>query len=332
MGITKGSYHSTNKNRLGPMKTIEMTGIILSLSLFASGPACSQTDSISDLEGNVYKTVAISTQWWMAENLKVTQFANGDPIPHLTNAAEWAGTEQGAYCYYGNSTSLADSYGNLYNWYTVEDDRGVCPVGWHVATDADWITMEMFLGMSAEEAERMTAWRGTDEGSKLKDESFEGNNSSGFTALATGYRDPAGVFKAMGTDNDYWTSTPYDNKGNVEGVLHGLLNTQSSTVRNFHVPGYGFCIRCVRDEAVQVKNQTPLPDLKVFPNPTGDQLNVHNADGNHLTIRNLKGQAVLTESVTSANHQVDMSSLSEGIYLISISGQTEVQNTRVVVL
>ena len=98
------------------------------------------------------------------------------------------------------------------------------------------------------------------------------------------HRLSAGAFKAMGTDNDYWTSTPYDNKGNVEGVLHGLLNSQSSTVRNFHVPGYGFCIRCVRDEAVQVKNQISLPGSNVFPNPAGDQLKVRNADGNHLTI------------------------------------------------
>jgi len=314
------------------MKNIRISLIILALSMLVSVTTYSQTDSISDLEGNVYKTVAIGTQWWMAENLKASQFANGDLIPHLTNATEWANTDEGAYCYYGNRTSFADSYGNLYNWYTVEDDRAVCPAGWHVATDEDWITLELFLGMSAEEAERMTAWRGTDEGSKLKDESFGGNNSSGFTALATGYRDPAGVFKAMGTDNDYWTSTPYDNQGNIEGVLHGLLNSQSSTVRNFHVPGYGFCIRCVRDEAVQVKNQIPLPDSKIFPNPAGDQLFVRNADGTHLIIRNLTGQTVLTESVTSTDHQVDMSDLSEGTYLISISGQTKVQTTRVVVL
>lgn len=314
------------------MKKIKKAGVFLALMGFATGPVWSQNDNVSDLEGNVYKTVAIGSQWWMAENLKVTQFANGDPIPHLTDANAWAITEEGAYCYYGNRTSFADSYGNLYNWYTVEDERGVCPVGWHVATDADWITMEMFLGMSQEEAERMTAWRGTDEGSKLKDESFEGNNSSGFTALATGYRDPAGVFKAMGTDNDYWTSTPYDNKGTIEGVLHGFLNSKTSTVRNFHVPGYGFCIRCVRDEAVQVKNQISSPGSNVFPNPTGAQLFVKNADGNHLTIRNLTGQTVLTESVTSADHQVDMSNLAEGTYLVSISDQREVRTTQVIVL
>ncbi len=230
------------------MNNKRLTRITLSLFIAISLPMFSQTDSIIDVEGNVYETVVIGSQWWMAENLKVTQFANGDPIPHLTNATEWANTEAAAYCYYANRSSFVDTYGNLYNWYVAADEREVCPSGWHVATDEDWISMELFLGMSAEEAERMTAWRGTDEGSKLKDESFEGNNNSGFTALATGYRDPEGVYKAMGTDNDYWTSNPYDNNGNQEGVLHGLLNSQSSTVRNFHVPGYGFCIRCVKDD------------------------------------------------------------------------------------
>ena len=95
------------------MKNVRISLIVLALTLLVSATAYSQSDSISDLEGNVYKTVSIGTQWWMAENLKVTQFSNGDPIPHLTNATEWANTEEGAYCYYGNRTNFADSYGLL---------------------------------------------------------------------------------------------------------------------------------------------------------------------------------------------------------------------------
>lgn len=292
----------------------------------------SQTDSIADVDGNVYKTVVIGTQWWMAENLKVTKYNNGEEIPNLKNGADWASTEAGAYCYYANRASFVDTYGSLYNWYTVADEREVCPTGWHVPTDEEWITLEKHLGMSAEEADRMTAWRGTDEGDKLKDDSFEGNNSSGFTALASGYRDPEGLFKAMGTDNDYWTSTPYDNQGNTEGVLHGLLNSKSNVVRNFHAPAYGFCIRCVRNEAVRVENRIKLPDSEIFPNPAREQLFVRNANGNHMTIRNLAGQIVLSESLTSSNHQVDMSYLSEGSYLVSIFGEEEIQTTRLIVL
>jgi len=314
------------------MKNTRLSGIILTLLFITSIPTMSQTDSIADVDGNVYKTVVIGTQWWMAENLKVTKYNNGEEIPNLKNGADWASTEAGAYCYYANRASFVDTYGSLYNWYTVADEREVCPTGWHVPTDEEWITLEKHLGMSAEEADRMTAWRGTDEGDKLKDDSFEGNNSSGFTALASGYRDPEGLFKAMGTDNDYWTSTPYDNQGNTEGVLHGLLNSKSNVVRNFHAPAYGFCIRCVRNEAVRVENRIKLPDSEIFPNPAREQLFVRNANGNHMTIRNLAGQIVLSESLTSSNHQVDMSYLSEGSYLVSIFGEEEIQTTRLIVL
>ncbi|MEN8155508.1 MAG: fibrobacter succinogenes major paralogous domain-containing protein, partial [Bacteroidota bacterium] len=180
---------------------------------FTTPVAVAQTDSITDIEGNVYKTVQIGTQWWMAENLKVTQYTNGDAIPHLTGATEWANTTGGAYCYYENKTGFADTYGNLYNWHTVADARGVCPQGWHIPSDEEWITLEMHLGMSRSEADRISTWRGTDQGDQLKSGSFGGNNSSGFSVLGTGYRDPEGVYKAMGTDSDYWTSTPYDNQG-----------------------------------------------------------------------------------------------------------------------
>lgn len=308
---------------------------IFSILFFSSlfiFPAQAQTDSITDLDGNVYQTIAIGTQWWMAENLKVTKYSNGDSIPYLKQADDWAIAEAGAYCFYANRSTFIDMYGMLYNWYTASDERGVCPAGWHVSTDEDWITLEKYLGMSEAETERMTAWRGTDEGNKLKDESFEGNNSSGFTALATGYRDPEGVFKAMGTDNDYWTSTPYDNQGNTEGVLHGLLNSKSTVVRNFHVPGYGFCIRCVKDDPVGIKNKKTESGMQVFPNPAVDQLYVRNATGNQLTIRNLAGQVVLDEELSSQKHLVDMSGLCGGTYLVSITGLEETLTTRVIIL
>jgi uncharacterized protein (TIGR02145 family) len=306
--------------------------IIMALTAIASISLSAQTDSIADIEGNVYHTVQIGTQWWMAENLRVTRFANGDSIPYLKDATDWAATEAGAYCFYDNRSSFSETYGNLYNWYVAGDERGVCPAGWHVPSDEEWITMEMHLGMSAEEALRMTAWRGTDEGDQVKSESFGGNNSSGFSALATGYRDPEGIYKAMGTDNDYWTSTPYENQMKTEGVLHGLLNSKSSMVRNFHVPGYGFCIRCVADHGVQVENQTDRPDTIIFPNPAGDQLFIGNAEGNNLVIQTLSGQTVLVEWEISSNHYVDISGLSEGAYLLSLAAQDNIQVTRLIKL
>ena len=290
------------------------------------------TDPVTDIDGNIYQTVAIGDQVWMAENLKVTRYSNGDTIPNLTNAGDWINTTDGAYCYYANRSSNGDVYGGLYNWFTAIDERKVCPEGWHVPTDEEWITLNKTLGMSDEEARKMTAWRGTDEGAKLKSEDFGGNNSSGFTALGTGYRDPNGIFKAQGTDNDYWTSTPYNNDGNTEGVLHGLLNSRSDAVRNFHVPHYGFCIRCVRDIAVNADKSIKAPETILYPNPAGNSLRILNARGTELTIRNMNGQTVLCQDLKPDTREVDISSLSGGTYLVSINGKGSGFSRQIIVL
>lgn len=210
-----------------------------------------QDDSITDIEGNTYKIVKIGDQWWMAENLRVTQYANGDHIPLLTADKEWKNTSNGAFSYYDNNKENIEKYGNLYNWHTVNDERGICPEGWHVASDKEWRSMEIYLGMKEAEAGKMTAWRGTNEGDKLKHESYGGSNSSGFSVLGSGYRDPSGTFKALGSDSDFWTTSAYINQDNMEGILRGFLYTETTIVRNFHVTGYGFCVRCIKKQKPQ---------------------------------------------------------------------------------
>lgn len=209
-----------------------------------------QKHFIKDIDENQYEIVKIGEQWWMAENLRTASFKNGEAINHITSAEEWSLDSTGAWCFFDNDTAKQNTFGNLYNWHAVKDERGICPLGWHVPTDREWIELEQFLGMSSRETEKMTAWRGASEGDLLKSEEFGGNNSTGFSAKGTGYRHPNGEFRGLGTDNDYWTSTGYMNKGEEEGLLHGLLNSKSTIVRNFHVPEFGFCIRCVKDRPV----------------------------------------------------------------------------------
>ena len=309
-------------------KSILALGILLIISLSNNIRLTAQTDSISDWEGNYYPVVQIGEQWWMAENLKATHYANGDPIQHLQEAAEWDTAATGAYCYYDNDTSHILNYGMLYNWHAAMDERGVCPESWHVPTDIEWIKLEKYLGMSASEAGRMTAWRGSNEGDKLKSESFNGTNSSGFSALGTGYRDPAGVYKAMGTDNDYWTSTAYNNDGSIEGILHGLLDSKSTVVRNFHVPGYGFCIRCVRDQAVGIEPLTPKAKHNVYPNPAGDQLFINLISGEEFCINNLQGRTIIRSVCTVENQPLDISGLDPGAYILSVRGSSSSRSIR----
>ena len=224
-----------------------LTFAFLGLVIIQPAKLFAQTENVTDIDGNLYKTVKIGEQLWMAENLRVTRYNNGDSIPFLISADDWSATSSSAFAFYDNDTNNISQFGILYNWFTVDDKREICPNGWHVPSDTEWIMMEKALGMKSQETGKMTAWRGTDEGNKLKTTEFGGNNLSGFSAKGTGYRHPNGEYKGKGADNDYWTSTLYINKGKSEGMLHGLLNSKSTIVRNFHTPDYGFCIRCLKN-------------------------------------------------------------------------------------
>ena len=102
--------------------------------------------TVTDYDGNVYQTVQIGEQLWMAENLKVTHYNNGDPITHITNNGDWGSFDEGQYGIYDNDPSNADTYGNLYNWAVVDDDRGVCSEGWHFPSDDEWTVLTDYLG------------------------------------------------------------------------------------------------------------------------------------------------------------------------------------------
>ncbi len=219
--------------------------LILLVSLLTGLGA--QEAVVLDMDQNSYPVVRIGSQWWMAENLRVARFNNGDSIPLVAGAYEWAEATRAACSYYQMQEDNREKYGYLYNWYVATDPRGVCPAGWRVPTDKDWMAMEATLGMDDDALKQMTAWRGNAEGNLLKSPFFGGSNTTGFNARGNGYRHPDGSFKAMGQDIDFWTATAYDNEGREEGILRGLNRSQNSVVRNFHHPAYGFSIRCVRD-------------------------------------------------------------------------------------
>jgi len=101
--------------------------------------------SCIDYDGNAYPTFQIGPQVWMAENLRVTHYSNGDPIPNVTDDGTWSGLTSGAYCWYDNNQSANEKYGTIYNWYTVDDSRGLCPDGWHVPTHDEWTTLTTYF-------------------------------------------------------------------------------------------------------------------------------------------------------------------------------------------
>ncbi len=205
-------------------------------------------DTIIDIDGNVYQTVKIGDQWWMAENLKVTHYRNGDEIPNVTDSTEWSNLTTGAYCNYDNDANNATTYGSLYNWYAVNDSRNIAPTGWHVPSDAEWKELEMYLGMSQSDADD-TGYRGTDEGDKLKSISgwySDGNGTDdyGFSALPGGYRGNDGNYYFMGNKAGFWSSTE---DGSYNAWSRILNSSYSGVYRNGSNKEVGFSVRCVRD-------------------------------------------------------------------------------------
>jgi uncharacterized protein (TIGR02145 family) len=169
------------------------------------------SSSIADIDGNTYRTVKIGNQLWMAENLRTTKNTDNVDIPNVTDNTAWTTLTTMAYSWYGNNISYKNTYGALYNWITVSDGK-LCPSGWHVPSDDEYKTMELYLGVSSAVID-VWGWRGTNEGSELKTTTGwatgeNGTNTSGFSALPGGYRYAAdGIFYSFGSLAYWWTSS-----------------------------------------------------------------------------------------------------------------------------
>ena len=209
------------------------------------------SNTVTDIDGNVYQTVTIGTQVWMAENLKVTHYRNGDPIDHVTDGGTWSGLTTGAYCNYNNDQGNVATYGRLYNWFAAADIRNLAPAGWHIPTDAEWKQLEMYLGMSQAQADA-TGWRGTDEAGKLKEAGTThwnspntgATNESGFSALPGGYRNDVSNFGYMGIYANFWPSTGINSN---YAWYRSLYYYSSQVNRSYGNKQRGFSVRCVRD-------------------------------------------------------------------------------------
>ena len=214
---------------------------------------------VSDIEGNKYKYLTIGTQTWMAENLKTSKYNDGSIILLLINGNEWASIAAPAFCWYSNdSARYKNLYGGIYNWYAVNTGK-LCPSSWHVPSDSEWKTLEMFLGMTAAQADGFY-WRGADLGTQLKDstgwgtQGLEGNglNYSGFSALPGGQRDQwTGTFLDARFTGGWWSATnstefsyAYPMTGPYARLLDAGANGVSRTRNN---PAIGFSVRCIKD-------------------------------------------------------------------------------------
>jgi uncharacterized protein (TIGR02145 family) len=206
--------------------------------------------TLKDIDGNIYKTITIGTQTWMAENLKVTHYRNGEPIPNVTDATAWSNLTTGAYCDYNDTPASSATYGRLYNWYAVNDNRNIAPMGWHVPTDAECNVLEKYLDNTVDTT--VIGWVGPDIGGKLKETGYThwlspntgATNSSGFSALPGGIRDLDGTFFDITSYGNWWSSTEYST---TYAWYRFMLYGNSGVYRNLSSKHYGFSVRCLRD-------------------------------------------------------------------------------------
>jgi len=186
-------------------------------------------------------SVRIGNQVWMTENLNVDHYRNGDPIPDVRDPQEWTELTTGAWCYFNNNPANGAIYGKLYNWYAVNDPRGLAPQGWHIPSDAEWQMLVDHLGGSAVAGGKLK-----EQGTKHWDSPNTGaSNESGFSALPGGHRDFLdGNYIDMGTVPFFWSSTENNSFDAFVRFLHYDHPVVSHYYFNVH---QGASVRCVRD-------------------------------------------------------------------------------------
>jgi uncharacterized protein (TIGR02145 family) len=184
----------------------------------------------------------------MAENLNVDRFRNGDPIPEARTKEEWLKADenkQPAWCYYDNNPANGTKYGKLYNWFAVNDSRGLAPAGYHIPTDAEWTTLENYLDSDftgGKKMKSMSGWNKYTVGTLTY--SGNGTNSSGFSGLPGGSRYSDGAFTSIGGYGCWWSSSE---DLTYNAWYHALGYDQGYVSRGNFYKGKGLSVRCLRD-------------------------------------------------------------------------------------
>jgi uncharacterized protein (TIGR02145 family) len=195
--------------------------------------------AVTDIDGNIYPTVLIGNQWWMAENLRTANYANGEPIPNVTDNTAWTQLSSGAWCNYNNNVTNDAVYGKLYIFYTTVDPRGLCPAGWHVPSDGEWTVLTDYLGGTSTAGGKLkatTGWNAPNTGA---------TNESGFSGLPGGHRGANGAgFINVGITGHWWSSTE---ASSTDAWLCWLFHENDNAYRNSFGKQNGFSVRCLRD-------------------------------------------------------------------------------------
>ena len=220
------------------MKKLNITTLLCGLILFinACGPSSSKTEEGSATATSVAEAeVSIGKQVWTTKNLEAETYRNGEAIPQVQDATAWSKLSTGAWCYYENNTANGTAYGKLYNWFAVNDPRGLAPKGYHIPTDAEWTILTDNLGEGAgTKMKSKTGW----------DHDGNGTNTSGFAGLPGGFRSLDGFFGFIGAFGYWWSSSEYNT---FNAWSRYLLSVNGIVGRDYGSKQDGFSVRCLRD-------------------------------------------------------------------------------------
>ena len=207
--------------------------------------------AVADVDGNIYSTTTIGSQRWMAENLRASHYRNGDPIPYVPDDAQWTSLTTGAWTNYNTDAAYDGLYGKLYNWYTLMDPRNVCPSGWHVPSDSEWMELEQILGVPVDALDN-TGPRGisANAGGQLKSLLLWDDPNTGatdlfeFSAFPGGQRTLSGGSGDVGAKGFWWTTSEFNGS---QGMLRSLASNNAGIYRFSTPKVVGASIRCVED-------------------------------------------------------------------------------------
>jgi uncharacterized protein (TIGR02145 family) len=226
------------------------------ITLFCIGLTGLQAQTVKEIDSNVYKTVTIGTQVWMAENLKTVRYLNGDTIGTTIPATLDITTENAPkyqWAYDGDESKVA-TYGRLYTWYTVTDSRNICPTGWHVPSDAEWTSLIDYLknngygygGNGTDITKSLAAtfgWTPNSISGNVGNDQTS-NNRSGFTAFPGGYRYGSGLFNGFGSYGYWWSATEVYA---TTAWYHSLSDNRNEVYRDSSSKLNGISVRCLRN-------------------------------------------------------------------------------------
>lgn len=193
----------------------------------------------TDIDGNNYPIVQIGTQVWMAENLKVTRYEDGNDIPYVTENAAWDALSSAGFCWYDNQVDNKEIYGGIYNWYAVATNK-ICPSGWHEPSDDEWIVLVNYLGGESIAGGKLKE-TGT---SHWKSPNSSALNTSGFSALPGGLRSPYGIFNFINSSGFWWTETETFTTGSYNREISYLTDL---ILKKGNAKENGFSVRCIKD-------------------------------------------------------------------------------------